>query len=439
MERPLLQRMRDDWNGRAREDAGYYVAFGRRNQSDEEFFATASDVVRAVEFELRRLAPAPPRARKALEIGCGPGRLMRPLSRHFGEIHGVDISDEMIRRARENLRGVPHAHAHVAENSDLAAFAGDSFDLVYSYAVFQHIPSREVIFGYLREARRVLKPGAILRFQINGLPETARRRDTWSGARVSAAEMADFAAGHDMQLLALEGIETQYMWVTCRKQADGWSAALAGKPAPAPARIRRITNAHGSEPLAPTRGRFSSISLWMENLPEDAGLNHLAVRIAGRDGFVSYLGPPEPDGLVQLNVYLPAQLDTGLQPVEVLWIGRPLCPPATLRLIPPAPPVPRVVSVTDGIDLLSETRIVTGSVKIVLEEVARPEALQAMIGGQPLLDLRFFLTDPRMPAWEVNGRVPASLAPGVHSLELSLGGRRFAPVRLEIGPPETRL
>ena len=38
------QRMRDDWNARAREDASYYVAFGRRDQDPEEFFATAEEV-----------------------------------------------------------------------------------------------------------------------------------------------------------------------------------------------------------------------------------------------------------------------------------------------------------------------------------------------------------------------------------------------------------
>ena len=62
----------------------------------------------ALELELKRV-----RGREAaLEIGCGPGRLMRPLSRHFAEIHGVDVSDEMIRLAQERLRDTPNAHAH---------------------------------------------------------------------------------------------------------------------------------------------------------------------------------------------------------------------------------------------------------------------------------------------------------------------------------------
>src|SRR5690349_288002 len=96
----VLERMRSDWNERAGEDAYYYVAFGRREQDDEEFFATANDLIKGLELDLKRL-----RSREAaLEIGCGPGRLMRPLSRHFGEIHGVDVSDEMIRLARERLK-----------------------------------------------------------------------------------------------------------------------------------------------------------------------------------------------------------------------------------------------------------------------------------------------------------------------------------------------
>src|ERR1035438_408383 len=100
----VLDRMRQDWNERAREDLHYYVAFGRREQDDAEFLATAADVVRAMRAELKRLRPPGqprPNGLKALEIGCGPGRLMRPLSGEFAEIHGIDISDEMIRLAAE--------------------------------------------------------------------------------------------------------------------------------------------------------------------------------------------------------------------------------------------------------------------------------------------------------------------------------------------------
>src|SRR6266545_1984541 len=153
----VLERMRADWNERAGEDANYYVAFGRREQDDEEFFSSARDVVRGLEADFRRLQGRD----AALEIGCGPGRLMRPLSRHFAEIHGVDVSDEMIALARERLQDIPHAHPHVGDGASLREFPDDTFDFVYSYAVFQHVPSREVVSEYMREIHRVLKPGGL--------------------------------------------------------------------------------------------------------------------------------------------------------------------------------------------------------------------------------------------------------------------------------------
>ena len=51
----VLERMRADWNRRAGQDANYFVAFGRREQEEEEFFSTASDVVRKLESNLKRL------------------------------------------------------------------------------------------------------------------------------------------------------------------------------------------------------------------------------------------------------------------------------------------------------------------------------------------------------------------------------------------------
>src|SRR5580698_3427758 len=253
----VLERMRADWNDRAGEDANYYVAFGRREQEEEEFFSTGADVVRDLESQLPRLRGKS----AALEIGCGPGRLMRPMSKHFTEIHGVDVSDEMVRLARERLRNTPNAHPHHGSGSGLEFLFDNSFDFVYSYAVFQHIPSRDVVYHYLREAHRVLRPGGVLRCQLNGLPPHAREYDTWSGVRVAPGEIAEFARHSGFQLLALEQIWTQYMWITCRK----WDAApprAAGPP-----RIRHITNAITGEAAVPIAGPMASIALWMENLP----------------------------------------------------------------------------------------------------------------------------------------------------------------------------
>lgn len=417
--------MREDWNARAGEDAYYYVAFGRRDQADGEFDATGAEVVAGLEWELKRVPTQTPRARRALEIGCGPGRLMRPMAKHFGEIHGVDVADAMIARARERLAGIPHAHAHVGTGSDLSQFADASFDYVYSYAVFQHIPSRDVVLNYLNEAVRVLKPNGLVRAQVNGLPPEARVYDTWSGVRITPDEIREFCRRHGLLLLALEGLHTQYMWTTWHKPSPGM-----GRPA-GEVRIRRITNADSSEPVAPPSGRFSSISAWIEGLPPLSDLLSLDLRVAGLSATLTYLGRPEADGLRQLNAILPAGLNTGLNPVELAWNGQPLAQ-SRLRIVPTPPPVPRILDASDGVDLLSGRRIVSRSVKLFLEECARPEELEIWVNGEPLTDKDVFCTDPMPPRHEVNFRIPAHVPAGPLTVDLRYHTRRFAPLAFEL-------
>jgi SAM-dependent methyltransferase len=405
---PVLDRMRADWNERASEDAYYYVAFGRREQDDAEFFATASDLVKGLVSDFKRL----PGRDAALEIGCGPGRLLRPLSRFFTEIHGVDVSDEMVRLANERLRDVPNAHAHHGSGADLRLFPDAKVDFVYSYAVFQHIPSRDVVFSYLREAWRVLKPGGILRCQLNGLPPHARQYDTWSGVRITPDEIREFAREQNFQLLALEEIWTQYMWITCRK--------------PAVPRIRNISNALTGEGVAPASGPMAALSLWVENLPGTADLNNTTVTADGRPCRLIYIGHPAADGVTQVNVSLPEGVRTGLVPVTLGeatgWI----------RIIPAGPAVPRITGVTDGVNLLSAQRVVSRTVKVAMRDVQHPDQFRASVDGVPVPEIDSFCTDQTKQTYEFNFVLPGSVSAGGHKVYITLGRRAFAPIGIEV-------
>lgn len=413
--------MRADWNERAREDAHYYVAFGSRDQDEEGFESTAKEVVAAVEFELKRLSDAD-RPWRALEIGCGPGRLMKPLSRHFGEIQGVDVSDEMARLARERLRGIAHAHAHATNGASLSLFDADSFDIVYSYAVFQHIPSRDVVFEYMRETQRVLKPGGIFRGQFNGLPP-AQTPNTWSGVSLSVEDILYFTRENGFQILALEGADTQYLWTTWRKRARVPRTATATR-----VQIRRVTNASSSEPVAPDRGPLAAISLWVTGLPQDADLNSLEIRVDQVRARCVYIGPVEAGGLQQVNVMLPSGVRTGLVPVEMLGET------AFVRVIPAGPLTPRILSVTDGVNMIQKNRSTTGSVKVQLDEIMQPEAISATIAGLPVRDWEIRCTDPLPPRYEVNFRLPEGLRAGKHEMRVTIGQRVLAPVEIETTP-----
>lgn len=414
----VVEQMRSEWNERAKEDAHYYVAFGRREQDDEEFFASGADIVRALEGELKRLPEQKPGQRRiALEIGCGPGRLLRPMSHHFEEIHGIDVADEMIHRAKRNLANVPHAHVHHAGGSDLSQFPDGFFDFVYSYAVFQHIPSGEVVFGYLNEVVRVLKPGGIAHLQLNGLPKTAQTYTTWSGFRISAEELREFVRQHPLQLLSLQGVHTQYMWTTWRK-----TPAVG---------IRAVSSAHSGESAVPAHGRLAFASIWIDHLPETCDLNTLEASVEGLPATSVYLGPSD-HGVTQFNVLLPAGTRTGLVPVEVSWLGKPLCPPAWMRVIAPGPVVPRIEAITDGVNLLSFRRIESGLVKLQVEELSVPETFHATVDGKPVRGTELFCTDPHKQRWDVNFRLPEGISPGSHVLQIQLGNRSLVPIPLEV-------
>ena len=209
------RRMREDWDERAQRDARRFVDCGHGG-SDEEFWSSGRRDLE--DFVLEGLALEP--SAEALEIGCGLGRLLKPLSERVGRATGVDISGEMIERAREALAGRPNVRLLRTEG-DLPETPDASLDLVYSFVVFQHVPSKAAVSRYLAEAARALRSGGILRFQADGRP--ARRfkpLDTWHGVRYSAAELARELGGLGLDVVDVSGEGTQYLRMTARRREE---------------------------------------------------------------------------------------------------------------------------------------------------------------------------------------------------------------------------
>jgi ubiquinone/menaquinone biosynthesis C-methylase UbiE len=170
--------MAEDWDQRAREGARFYVAPDYW-ASEEEFDLSGKQ---EVEAHILKGLSFPPDSR-VLEIGCGLGRLLKPLARRFAEVHGVDISEEMITQCSERLRSLANVHVQQSDGS-LATFPDGYFDFCFSWRVFQHIPEKRFVLRYLQEGSRVLKPGGTLRFDVAKDEGGSRRREgggTWFG------------------------------------------------------------------------------------------------------------------------------------------------------------------------------------------------------------------------------------------------------------------
>src|SRR5439155_4541028 len=100
-----LEIMRLDANQSAPKNARHYVQDSREEWSDADFFEDGRQCV--AEFILTDTTNIyqgkDPKTMRVLEIGCGAGRLTRPLAELFGEVHAVDISGKMVAQARQAL------------------------------------------------------------------------------------------------------------------------------------------------------------------------------------------------------------------------------------------------------------------------------------------------------------------------------------------------
>jgi len=216
----LLRRkssMREDWDLRAREDARFYIC--TEAPSDDGFANSGEIDLEEKILDGLRLSPH----WRVLEIGCGMGRLLRPLSQRVAFAVGVDVSQEMLARALEYCAGRPNVELRRTDGSgSLESLADASFDFVFSHIVFQHVPRKSYVQRYLREAARVLKPGGILRVQVDGRSRQFFRRwiaDSWSGVVFSARELARRVEREGFTVAAIDGEGTQYLRVTAGRSA----------------------------------------------------------------------------------------------------------------------------------------------------------------------------------------------------------------------------
>jgi ubiquinone/menaquinone biosynthesis C-methylase UbiE len=218
-----LEKMRLDWDARAKENARYYVQTAKEDWTDEEFFASGRQTVseEILTDMINICQGTDPKQMRVLEIGCGAGRVTRALAELFGEVHAVDVSAEMIAQATAALSSTPNAHVYQNNGMDLSVIpAGAGFDFAFSSIVFQHIPSREVIESYVREVNRLLKPGRLFKFQVQGdatLSTTAD--DTWLGVPYSDAEAVAMAERCGFEPRYRHGAGQQYFWLWFFKRA----------------------------------------------------------------------------------------------------------------------------------------------------------------------------------------------------------------------------
>ncbi len=152
-------------------DYAKYLSERTKNNYD----LTAEDYARSRAFipdDLKSLQRYADIGDRVLDSGCASGRFYEVLENKRVDFYGIDFSEKLIGIAKEKY---PKANFRVADARS-APFPPDYFDKVYSISVLHNIPSGEFRLEYLREMRRVLKPGGRLILRVW---DFWRRREGW--------------------------------------------------------------------------------------------------------------------------------------------------------------------------------------------------------------------------------------------------------------------
>lgn len=138
--------------------AVYDLLYGGKNYAEEAAF---------VLDRLRAHGTAP---RTLLDIGCGTGRHAEAFARDGVDVHGADLSDQMIRQALHRCQSLPaDVRARLAFSSaDVRALSvGQTFDAAAAlFHVISYLTDNESLDRAFQSIRRHLAPGAPFLFDF---------------------------------------------------------------------------------------------------------------------------------------------------------------------------------------------------------------------------------------------------------------------------------
>src|SRR4051812_14996667 len=235
------ERMRRFWDERAKENAFYFVdnRLDYQNPDAERFWAQGVETLDEI---LSLLGVRVESADRVVEIGCGVGRLTRPLAERAADVRALDVSGEMLdlaRRYNESIENVTWLHG---DGASLSAVETASATVCFSHVVFQHIEDPAITLGYVREIGRVLEPGGWAAFQISndatihtvhrerrvpvkeqvksllGRSPRGQKHPAWLGSHVELGDLRAAADDGGMDAERVEGAGTQFCMVLTRKR-----------------------------------------------------------------------------------------------------------------------------------------------------------------------------------------------------------------------------
>jgi SAM-dependent methyltransferase len=182
-----------DWNELAQLDPLWAVLADPRKKKNgwtlEEFLATGEAEVSAALARTAALG-VDVTFDRALDIGCGVGRITRALADRFHECVGIDVAQTMIQHAARINVDRRNCLFRCADAAELEWLNAGRFNLVWSVLTLQHLRAKDIerVIGSLRS---VLEIGGVAIFQLPYSMRPVNRlqlsRRFYSGLRFTGA------------------------------------------------------------------------------------------------------------------------------------------------------------------------------------------------------------------------------------------------------------
>ena len=138
---------------------------------------------------------------RALDFGCGVGRLTQSLADHFDEVIGVDIAPSMIEKAESLNRHGGRCRYLVNGEDDMRVFPDGHFDLIYSNITLQHVKPVHAL-NYVREFFRILSRRGIMVFHMPSVKTGRKLMDYLPGG--AAVLVQRMVLGGVMEMYGVE-------------------------------------------------------------------------------------------------------------------------------------------------------------------------------------------------------------------------------------------
>lgn len=199
-----MNKQKELWEKLAKSNSKYYVAsFKGKGITEEEFEESGREDYKNLILNDELIE----KKGVILEVGCGIGRMTQFMRYDFKKVIGIDISKEMIQQAKIRLRGVEF----IETDGNTIHLSNNSIDFAFSYIVFQHFKTKEMLESNFKEVYRVLKPNGMFKVLVRS--DKVDVSKWWGG--VNCDEKIALEVG--FKLLKKEQVKNYSLWLWLQK------------------------------------------------------------------------------------------------------------------------------------------------------------------------------------------------------------------------------